>query len=98
MRRRTSADKPNSYVSSGQWPHAAIDDVAARYAQDIAQRLAAAIGTRSIRRVAEEAGLSHSTVGSILHGEHWPELATLVLLEVHLGARLWPDLPERRDV
>ena len=62
------------------------------YAQQIAVRLADAIGDRSIREVARLTGLDHTTIAGVLAGAHWPDLITLAKCEQALEVRLWPDL------
>jgi len=49
-----------------------------------------AIGERSVRSVAEEAGLDEGTVRRVLSGSAWPDLCTAARLEEALGARLYP--------
>lgn len=52
------------------------------------------IGERSIRSVAETAGMDHATLLGLLRGRSWPDLVTIARLERGLGADLWPGRPE----
>lgn len=82
---------PRAYVD-GEWPGGKnIGPEAVGYAQEIARRLAAAVGDRSYRQVAGEAGVDHTTISGIISGEHWPDVVTLAKLEGALEARLWPE-------
>lgn len=65
----------------------------ARYAQEVAVTLQAALRDRSVAAVAAEAGLARSTIYQVLAGEAWPDMVTLAALEGVLGVRLWPEAP-----
>lgn len=93
MPRRTGeVGSPVSYVPEGAWPDGELDgSEPAAYAQHVARRLRDAIGDRSLRSVAEEAGLQHTTVSDVLNGRTWPDMLTLVRLEQALDVKLWPD-------
>lgn len=83
---------PHSYVVAGEWPDGKLDgQVLAEYVRQVAVRLDEAIGGRSVRDVAREADLQHTTVLGLLKGESWPDLVTIAKLEQELGVRLWPD-------
>jgi hypothetical protein len=85
MPRRAGLDgPPRSYLVEGP-PEV-------HYAHQLAKRLRAAIGGRSLRDVARQARLDHTTVSAVLAGERWADLITIARLEVALGHRLWPDL------
>jgi DNA-binding phage protein len=84
---------PISYVTAGEWPYGTIEDPIAGYAQEVARRLAQAIGEKSFRSVARQAGVDHTTIMAVVRGERWPDLITLARLEVALNTRLWPDQP-----
>ena len=89
--RRAGIDGPPiSYVTDGDWPYGTIDNPVAGYAQEVARRLAKAIGEKSFRSVARQAGVDHTTIMAVVRGERWPDLITLARLEVALEARLWP--------
>lgn len=75
---------------SGAWPEGAIDGPAG-VAQELARNLRAAIGARTIRQLARDADLRHSTVLALLNGQRWPDFVTIVKLEDALETRLWPD-------
>jgi transcriptional regulator with XRE-family HTH domain len=56
-----------------------------------------AIGSKSVRGVADAAGINHATLLGILAGRTWPDLATIAKLERGLGVDLWPGrLPDDR--
>lgn len=84
----------------GPWPdgNAAADaPVAVHYAQEIAVRLSVALEGKSVKAVAEDAGLARSTVYDIVGGKSWADIVSLAQLEVVLGVRLWPtEAPDRR--
>lgn len=91
-RRTGITGPPRSYLRSGSWPTGTVEDPPeAVYAAEVARRLKAAIGERSLRAVAREAGLDHTTVRAVLAGDRWPDLVTIARLETALDARLWPD-------
>lgn len=71
------------------WPNRESDDPAGEAARRFAVNLRAAMGEKSIRRVAEDAGLQDGTLRRILAGTAWPHLRTMVLLEESLGVRLY---------
>jgi transcriptional regulator with XRE-family HTH domain len=51
--------------------------------------LRAVIGERSGRDVARLTGVDRTSVGAILAGTTWPDMATVIRLELALGS-LWP--------
>ena len=68
--------------------------------RQVALRLKVAIANRSVRSVAAEVGVVHTTIGDILGGTSWVEAATIERLERGLGVALWPqrfDAPRRRS-
>lgn len=82
---------PRAYVD-GEWPDGKnTGPEAVGYAQEIARRLAAAVGNRSYRQVGREAGVDHTTITGIISGERWPDIVTLAKLEGALEVRLWPE-------
>jgi hypothetical protein len=64
------------------------------YARRFCQRLATAIGDRSVREVAREADISHTTVLAVLAGARWPDMITVAKLEHALEVDLWPGRPD----
>jgi hypothetical protein len=86
---------PRAHLATpSHWPHGEIDKKkdhpSARYAQRFAAGLAEVIGSRSLRSVARQTGVSHGTVSALLRGDTWPDLVTVSKLEWHLGHVLWP--------
>lgn len=96
---RKSVPKPAAYVAAGRWPDGRIEGpIAAQYAAEIARRLRDELGGRSesIRSLARAAGVSHTTVNSLLAGETYPDTKTLAALEATLDVPLIPDWADRR--
>ena len=90
-RRQGTRGSPRE-LAGASWPDAALEaGTPVWYAQEIASRLREAIGSRSLREVAREAGLDHTTISAVLAGDRWADLVTLAKLEAALGVRLWPD-------
>lgn len=93
-RRRQSLPPPRAYSADDIWPHGPLvadAPVAARYAQQIALRLLAALGDRNRTEVADRADLSRSTLHDLSTGRTWPDVVSLAKLETVLATRLWPD-------
>lgn len=92
MPRRGISGPPRSFIVSGDWPDGEVEGPApVLYAAEVARRLATAVDGRSLRDVAAEADLDHTTLWAVLRGDRWPDLVTLAKLETALGVRLWPD-------
>ncbi|TFC35507.1 MULTISPECIES: helix-turn-helix transcriptional regulator [Cryobacterium] len=72
------------------WPDVPSAGAVGEVARQFAVNVQAAIGERSVRAVARDAGLDHTTLLSVLHGRSWPDLATVARLENGLGVDLWP--------
>jgi len=49
------------------------------------------LGERSLRDAVRLTGVDHTTIGDVLAGRAWADIATLARLEVGLGADLWPS-------
>ncbi len=92
MARRGISGPPRSFITSGEWPDGVVEGPApVLYAVEVSRRLTAAIDGRSLRDVAAEADLDHTTLWAVLRGERWPDLVTIAKLETSLGVRIWPD-------
>lgn len=74
---------------SVDWPDAQSIDPAGEAARRFAVNLKSAIGARSIRAVARDAGLDEGTIRKILLGESWPDLRTIWSLESALDSVLY---------
>jgi transcriptional regulator with XRE-family HTH domain len=85
---REARKKPRELTSS--WPDVASPDYVGETARLFALNLRDAIGSRSIRAVAADSGLSHATISLILAGELYPDLTSLARLEHGLKTDLWP--------
>ena len=77
------------------WPDLPGDDPYGEVARRFAENLRLAIGNRTLRAVAEDCGLNHTTILAILEGRTWPDLQTLAKLERGVGADLWPGRLDR---
>ena len=77
-------------ASSANWPDAPCHDPVAEVARQLALRLRAAIGGRSLRSLKASTGIEHTTIAAVLNGTTWPDLATIARLELGLEADLWP--------
>lgn len=85
---RTARATPRELVPG--WPDAPADNVAGETARRFAHKLREAIGGKSVRSVADRAGLNHSTLLGILEGRTWPDLETITKLEHGTEQDLWP--------
>ncbi|MET7334402.1 helix-turn-helix transcriptional regulator [Nonomuraea sp. NPDC005650] len=86
---------PNAYIVSGEWPSAELSPdapIGAHVGQEIARRLKAAMETRELthRGLAERSGLGWRTVGRVLLGDVYPDVATLARLEQALDIEIYP--------
>ena len=61
-----------------------------RFREDFARRLRLAIGDRTLRSVAREAGISHPTLHRLLRAQVMPDVQTIIRLERVLDVQLWP--------
>ncbi len=67
------------------------------YAQGFALAVEAAIGDRTLREVARQAEISHTTLSAVLHGQRWPDMITIAKLEETFERALWPGPQIRRS-
>lgn len=81
---------PIDLVVDGSWPQASFSHPAGEAAQQVALRLRAGMQGGSVRQLARDADLQHTTVLALLRGRRWPDFVTLVKLEDALGVTLWP--------
>lgn len=72
------------------WPDTPSPDPATEVARRLAVNLRAALDGMSLRAAKGLTGVDHTTIAAILHGQVWPDLATVAHLEAGLGADLWP--------
>ncbi|MFF1540665.1 helix-turn-helix domain-containing protein [Microbacterium sp. NPDC058269] len=75
---------------SPSWPNSPSTEPEGEVARLLALRLEAAIPYRSVRKVADIAGVDEGTIRNIVSGSRWPDLRTIVRLEEALGVALWP--------
>lgn len=71
------------------WPDQQSADPVGEAARRSALNLQAAIGDKSVRAVAREAGLDDGTIRKILLGQSWPDLRTIWKLESALAVHLY---------
>lgn len=93
VRRRRQAP-PVSWVRAGSWPNGGLTADAppeAHVARTIVKRLHTALGERSVRSLAAEADLAHTTVYDLLAGRTYGDVITIARLEAALAVRLWPE-------
>ncbi|MFF8786678.1 helix-turn-helix domain-containing protein [Streptomyces sp. NPDC015125] len=95
MPRSNNDQPPCAYVVGGEWPRAVLADdapVSAFYGQEVAKKLARAMEEHEfgLRRLGEEAGVAHTTIGRIIRGQVLPDIGTLARLEMTLETVLWP--------
>lgn len=91
---RTPRDLPLELAPS-PWPDARSDDPYAEIARQFVLRLRQAMGDRSVRSVAAQAGIHNVTLLNLLGGKSWPDLATIARLEVALNAELYSSAAVR---
>lgn len=88
-----TAAGPARWMPDGTWPDGPIDDAAptaVAIAAHIARAVTAAAGTDGVDPLADKATLDRKTLRSVVAGDTWPDLPTLVALEATLGVSLWP--------
>lgn len=89
MRRDTRT--PRDHLVDGEWPHGHIEGPwAAHVVANVARTLELVLADRTLRSVADGAGVPASTLWALLHGHTWPQVTTIARLEEHLGTSLWP--------
>ncbi|MFJ4221761.1 hypothetical protein [Curtobacterium luteum] len=81
--------------ASDDWPDVPLEDPLAEIARRFVLRLLDVMDGRSVRSVAEQAGLHHSTLDAVLQGKVWPDLATIGRLELALSSTLYWNLQRR---
>jgi len=86
---RTSRLTPVELVPP-PWPEVEGADPLGEIGRLFAVALREAIGSQSVRSVADRAGLSHVTLLNVLAGRAWPDLATIGRLELTLQVDLVP--------
>ncbi|MEU8308922.1 helix-turn-helix transcriptional regulator [Actinomadura sp. NPDC048955] len=92
---------PNTFLASGAWPDgelAADAPIGAHYGRQVAMALARVMDERGLtqRALAELSGVHHNTVGRVLRGAVYPDLATLARLEQALDLNIYPTGLHRR--
>ncbi len=97
MSNRPNLREPASYVASGDWKLGRVAGPRlVLYAQGFAVAVEAAIGGRTLREVARQAEISHTTLLAVLHGQRWPDMITIAKLEETFQRSLWPGPEIRR--
>jgi DNA-binding phage protein len=93
---RTARQTP-AELAPAPWPDVASPDPYGEIGRQFVLNLRAAMSGRSIRSVAEQTGLHNATLVRILHGDAWPDLATISRLEVGLNVDLHSSASARTD-
>jgi len=75
---------------SDNWPDDPCNEPTAEVARQVAIRLRTALNGRSHRTAAALTGVDHTTIGAVINGTNWPDVATLARLEAGLNIDLWP--------
>lgn len=88
-------DWPSSPSTSPEGEVARI--LALRLRASIPYRGVRKIPYRGVRKVANRAGVDEGTIRNILSGARWPDLRTVVRLEVALGVALWLERTDEGD-
>lgn len=88
----TARAKPVALAPS-PWPEVPSEDPVGEVARIFAFNVRKAVGSQSLRSVADASGLTHVTLLNVLGGKVWPDLATIARLENGLGTQLWPQRP-----
>lgn len=79
-RRETPAELTES------WPDVPSRDPAGETARQFVLNLRAAIGGRSVRSVARDAGIDEGTIRNVLRGAVWPDIHSVARLGVRNGS------------
>lgn len=77
-------------VLADGWPNQVAADPAAETARRFVLNLRDALGDRSVRAVARDAGVDERTIRHVLASAVWPDLSTISRLELALGVNLYP--------
>lgn len=88
--------RPAPRTFSDDWPDRECSDQVAEIARLLAIRLKKITDKRGTRDAARSAGVSHSVISRIVHGDAWADTATLAKLELALDADLWPGGSARK--
>lgn len=67
--------------------------IAVAFAAEVSTRLDAALADRSVADVAREADVARSTVYDLRSGATWPDLLSVIKLELALDTILWVRPP-----
>ncbi|MFJ2367886.1 MULTISPECIES: helix-turn-helix domain-containing protein [unclassified Microbacterium] len=88
MSERVPRKPPAALVD--QWPDTPTSDPAGEAVRRFVVNLREALGDRSVRAVARDAGLDERTIRHVMAGSVWPDLLTVSRLEHVLGVNLYP--------
>ena len=94
MVRRRKHAPPIAWLHGGTWPEGPLSSDAppeAIVARAIAVGLSVALQERSVRHLAADADLAHTTIYDLLAGNTYGDVITIARLETALGVRLWPQ-------
>lgn len=85
---RPARPAPASF--SQKWPEEACIDARAEKVRLLALNVRRAMGNRSLRAAATDAGVDHTVLADILNGASWPDVRTVAVLELAFNQPLWP--------
>ena len=89
--------KPREYVAD--WPDEPSTYAPAEAVRVFALNLQRAIAGRSVRDVQRATDVDHITIANVLNGRSWPEVETILKLEVGLQIQLLPRFtPTAEDI
>lgn len=83
---RSARERPVD-LAPAPWPDVHSEDPLGEIGRCFVVRLRAAMGERSVRSVANAAGLHHATLDKVLAGTAWPDLSTIGRLQITLGTQ-----------
>ena len=93
-KRRDLKPRPNQYLErDGSWPEGPLkvpEKPEARFFMELSRNLQSALGSKNIRQVARDAGITHPIIYDILNGDTWAGVPIVFRLEKALRRSIWP--------
>jgi len=78
------------------WPDSTTTDPHADRTHQLARNLSKAMGSMTVRDLAEASGVSVGAISNITRGLTWPDALAVMRLEQALGKALWPAWKRHR--
>lgn len=78
------------------WPDGTTSDPHADRAQQLARNLTKAMGSMTVRDLAESSGVSIGTISNVTRGLTWLDALAVMRLEQALGKAVWLAWPKKR--